>query len=88
MIIHITKLKVVGEYSLDLTFDNGVHKRVNLRHELYGPIFEPLRDPAYFAKVYLDPNSRTVTWPNSADFAPDFLYQLESEEVPSSSVVG
>ncbi len=82
MIIHVTKVKVVGEYSLDLTFDNGVRKRVNLRHELYGPIFEPLRDSAYFAKAYIDPDSRTVTWPNSADFAPDFLYQLESEEAP------
>ncbi len=88
MIIHVMGLKVVGEYSLDLTFDNGVRKRVNLRHELYGPIFEPLRDPAYFAKAYIDPNSRTVTWPNSADFAPDFLYQLESEEVPASPAAG
>ena len=88
MIIHVMGLKVVGEYSLDLTFDNGVRKRVNLRHELYGPIFEPLRDPAYFAKAYIDPSSRTVTWPNSADFAPDFLYQLESEEVPASPAAG
>jgi len=87
MIIHVTELRVVGKYSLDLAFDNGVRKRVNLRRELYGPIFEPLRDPAYFAKAYLDPNSRTVTWPNSADFAPDFLYQLESEEVPASPAV-
>lgn len=88
MIIHVTKVKVVGEYSLELMFDNGVRKRVNLRRELYGPIFEPLRDPAYFAKAYIDPDSRTVTWPNGADFAPDFLYQLESEEVSASPAVG
>ncbi len=79
MIIHVTEVKVVGPHSLELKFDNGIRKRVNLRRELYGPIFEPLRDPAYFAKVYVDPNSRTVTWANGADFAPDFLYQLESE---------
>jgi hypothetical protein len=79
MIIHVTEVKVVGLHSLELTFDNGVHKRVNLRRELYGPVFEPLRDPAYFAQAYLDPDSRTVTWPNKADFAPDFLYQLEPE---------
>ena len=84
MIIHITKVKVVGSHSLDLTFDNGVHKRVNLRQELYGPIFEPLRDPSYFAKAYVDLDSRTVAWPNGADFAPDFLYQLESEETPTT----
>ncbi len=84
MIIHVTKIQVVGPHSLDLTFDNGVHKRVNLRRELYGPIFEPLRDPAYFAKAYLDPDSHTVTWPNHADFAPDFLYHLEAEEMPAA----
>ena len=84
MIIHVTKVKVVGPHSLVLTFDNGVQKRLNLRQELYGPIFEPLRDPSYFAKAYVDPDSRTVTWPNGADFAPDFLYQLESEETPTA----
>jgi hypothetical protein len=83
MIIHVTEVQVVGPYSLELEFDNGVRKRVNLRRELYGPIFEPLRDSAYFAKAYLDPDSRTVTWPNGADFAPDFLYQLESEKIPA-----
>jgi len=82
MIIHVTKLKIVGAHSLVVTFDNGVHKRINLRRELYGPIFEPLRDPSYFAKAFVDADSRTVTWPNGADFAPDFLYQLESEELP------
>lgn len=82
MIIHVTKVNVIGPHSLELTFDNGVRKRVNLRGELYGPIFEPLRDPAYFAQAYLDPDSRTVTWPNSADFAPDYLFHLESEAIP------
>jgi hypothetical protein len=86
MIIHITNVKVVDSHSLQLTFDNGVQKRVNLRSELYGPIFEPLRDPSYFAKAYVDQDSRTVTWPNGADFAPDFLYRLESEETPATSV--
>ncbi len=85
MIIHIEKVNVVGSYSLALEFDNGVRKRVNLRRELYGPIFEPLRDPTYFAQAYLDPDSRTVTWPNGADFAPDFLYQLEAEETPATT---
>lgn len=86
MIIHVTKVKVVGSHSLVLTFDNGVEKRVNLRQELYGPIFEPLHDPTYFAKAHVDPDSRTVAWPNGADFAPDFLYQLEAEETPDTTV--
>jgi Protein of unknown function (DUF2442) len=86
MIIHVTEVKVVGSYSLELAFDNGIRKRVNLRRELYGQVFEPLRDPAYFAQAYLDPDSRTVTWPNGADLAPDFLFELEPEEAPTEPV--
>lgn len=79
MIIHVSDVIVRGPYSLDLLFDDGTRKCVNLRRELYGPIFEPLRDPAYFSLAFLDRDSRTVAWPNGADFAPDFLYALEPE---------
>jgi Protein of unknown function (DUF2442) len=37
-------------------------------------IFEPLRDPAYFAQVRVDPELGTVAWPNGADLDPDVLY--------------
>ena len=79
MIIHITEARVVGPHSLELVFDDGLRKRVNLRPELNGAMFEQLRDPVYFARVTVDPDSRTVAWPNGADFAPDFLYHYEPE---------
>ena len=85
MIVHVTEVKVVGPHALELAFDNGVRKRLELRRELYGPVFEPLRDPANFAQAYLDPDSRTVSWPTGADFAPDFLLCLESVEHPVES---
>jgi hypothetical protein len=47
-----------------------------------GPVFEPLHDPAYFAKASLDPVAGTVVWPNEADFAPEALYELEEEKEP------
>ena len=83
MIVHVIAVSVVGPHSLKLEFDDGARRRVNLRQMPYGPIFEPLRDPAYFALARLDPDSRTVSWPNGADFAPDFLYFLEAEASPS-----
>jgi hypothetical protein len=86
VIIHVTAARVVGPHSLELQFDDGLIKRINLRHELYGPIFEPLRDPAYFARVAVDTSLGTVTWPNGADFAPDFLYLYESEPQPANAV--
>jgi hypothetical protein len=78
MIIHITKVEVTGSHSLLLQFDDAEQttKEVDLRQELDGPIFEPLKDPAYFARVILDPELGTVVWPNGADFAPDFLCEL------------
>jgi hypothetical protein len=83
MIIHVTAATVVGSHSLELAFDDGLRKRVNLRRELNGAVFEPLRDPVYFAQVTVDPDSRTVAWPNGADFAPDFLYHYEAEPLPA-----
>jgi len=83
MIVHVTSVSVVGPHSLELTFDNGARKRVNLRRELYGPVFEPLRDPAQFAKAHLDQDSGTVAWHTGADFAPDYLLQMEEETIPA-----
>ena len=37
-------------------------------------VFEPLRDPVYFAQVHVDPEPGTVAGPNGADLDPDVLY--------------
>ena len=62
-------------------FNDGIRKRVNVWPLLDGPIFEPLHDPAYFARMTLDPVAGTVVWPNEADFAPEALHELETERV-------
>ena len=87
MILHILEAKVCGPHSLRLTFSNGTRKRVNLWSLLDGPIFEPLHDPTYFARVVIDPVAGTVVWPNEADFAPEALYELEAEEEPVSEPI-
>ena len=77
MILHIISVKVKGLQLLYLTFNNGVKKTVNVFPLLDGPIFEPLKDPGYFARCVIDPVEGTVVWPNNADFAPEALYDLE-----------
>jgi hypothetical protein len=79
-ILHILSAEVVGDYLLRLEFDDHTGKTVNCRPLLYGPVFEPLQDPAYFARVVVDPVCGTVVWPNGADLAPEALYELPHEE--------
>ena len=84
-IVRVTAVELVGPHSLALRFNDGASRRVDLLAELEGPIFEPLRDPAYFSRVVLDPVAGTVVWPNGADFAPEFLRGLPEEEIASPS---
>lgn len=63
-------------HTLWLRFADGLEGEVDLRGELEGEIFEPLRNDAYFEQVAFDPELRTVVWPNGADFAPEFLHSL------------
>lgn len=72
----VVQIEVSGPHSLTLTFQDGKHKQVNLLPLLEGPVFEPLRDPKFFARVMLDPVAGTVVWPNGADIAPETLYEL------------
>lgn len=77
MILRIDKVKVCGPFSLDLTFNDGTRKQVNVKPLLRGPIFQPLKKEEYFCKVRLDATCGTVCWPNGADFAPEALHALK-----------
>ena len=85
MILRIEKAKVCGPFLLDLTFNNGTRKRVNVKGLLHGPIFRPLKKEDYFKSMKLDSVCGTVCWPNGADFAPEALHSLESIEAKSAS---
>jgi hypothetical protein len=61
-------------YTLRLGFSDGSTREVDLEGELWGPMFEPLRDPEEFRKVAVDPELGTVIWPNGADLDPDVLH--------------
>jgi hypothetical protein len=62
---------------LDIGFADGTRGVVDCAPVIHGPgagVFASLRDPAAFAKVYVHPESRTVTWPADLDLDPDVLY--------------
>ena len=79
MFLHVTSVTYLGKYELRLTFDDGITKDVNLRDELYGEVFELLKDEGFFRQVKVNTDTNTIEWPNGADFAPEFLYEVGRE---------
>jgi hypothetical protein len=75
-ILHVTAARPVRDFVLWLRFSDGTEGEVDLEQELDGEVFEALRAPGVFAQVRLHPELRTLTWPNGADFAPEFLRAL------------
>ena len=85
MILHVVEASWAGGSRLRLAFNDGRRKLVDLRPLLEGPVFEPLRDEAFFSQVSLDPICGTVVWPNGADLAPEAMLALPPlEEVGST----
>jgi hypothetical protein len=74
----IRAVEHLGGHRLRLTFADGLIGDVDLTDRLagrVGPMFEPLRDVGYFARVVVDEELGTIVWPNGADLAPDALHE-------------
>ena len=58
----------------------GTEGELNLEEELWGEVFEPLRNRAQFMGFRVDAGLQTLTWPNGADLAPEFIYRSVSAQ--------
>lgn len=76
MILRIVALEVCGPTRLQVEFNDGSTRRVDLRPLLDGPVFAELHHPARFAQATLNPITGTVEWPNGADLAPEAIRAL------------
>ena len=74
MIPKVSEATYVKDLIIRIRFVDGVEGEINLKGELEGEIFEPLKDVEYFKKFTVHHELHTLTWPNGADFAPEFLY--------------
>lgn len=83
MIPQVVEVKPLPNYCLWLRFLDGTSGTVDLSQELWGPMFEPLTNPDVFHQVRVDPELETVVWPNGADLAPEYLYQM-AQQTPST----
>jgi hypothetical protein len=73
MLPRVIDARYVGEKTVWLRFADGAEGEVDLSAELHGEVFEPLQSAEYFRSFKLDPDLKTLVWPNGADFAPEFL---------------
>lgn len=80
-LVHPIAVEVIGDHRLRLRFEDGAEGEVDFAERPWRGVFAPLADPAYFARVRIDPTLRTIVWPNGADVAPETLHRwaLEGE---------
>lgn len=83
MTVRVTAVEVLQDYRVRLTFDDGTVTEADFADDLWGPLAEPLRDPESFARVAVDPQSRTIVWPNGYDPAPEVLHGDAPAAAPS-----
>jgi hypothetical protein len=78
MFIEVVKAEYIDNYKIRLLFNDGISKVVDLENELFGTVFEPLKDKSFFKDFKI--NFNTIEWKNGADFAPEYLYEIAKNE--------
>jgi hypothetical protein len=85
--IRVVDVDYIKDYTLSITFSDGVSKVVDLQPYLNGGVFEQLKDLSQFRQYGL--NHWTIEWACGVDLAPEFLYGLpykNDDEVVLSQV--
>jgi hypothetical protein len=76
----VSTVKPLSGSRIEVAFVDGRTVVVSLAGRLFGPMFLPLADDAFFRQATVD-EFGAVTWPNGADLAPDALHALATGEV-------
>jgi hypothetical protein len=71
---HVVEAEYISGYVIKLIFRDGTVGEIDLEPELWGEVFEPLRNLEFFRQFRIHPEFHTLVWPNEADFAPEFLH--------------
>ena len=74
----------VRDYRIRIEFSSGERGVVDLEDALWGPVFEPVRDPEVIQRFQISPVLHTVAWDNDADLAPEFLRDKMVEQMSSA----
>jgi len=72
------------DFTLDVTFDDGSVRRFDMKPYLDFPVFQKLKDIAYFRDLNIDFD--TVQWPDGQDISPETIY-MEGVRIGDQVVV-
>lgn len=67
---------IVQEYSLIVSFNNGVNKKVNLSKKLDEELYEDLKNKILFEQVQVDIGGYGISWNDDIDMSEYELWQL------------
>ena len=70
----VTRVEIVGLYTLRVAFEDGIQQVIDFRPVLEGDLYGLLQDKKLFDQVEIDPEVHTLVWPNGADFDPATLH--------------
>jgi len=84
MLLHVIEAKYLNEYKIWVSFNNGKSGIIDLKDDLTGEVFEPLKDIEQFKRISVHPLMETIVWENGADLAPEYL--LDLLEIPIKNV--
>jgi hypothetical protein len=72
---NLESAEYLGVYKLRLTFTDGKVGEIEIEGELWGEVFEPLKDLELFKQFRVDAELMTIVWPSGADLAQEYLYR-------------
>jgi len=73
-IYHVHAVEIVGPYTVRVQFTDDTEQIMYLKPVLAGELYSPLLDLQLFNQVMVDPEIKTLVWPNGADFDPATLH--------------
>ena len=83
-IVDVVEARILARHIVELLFEDGERRVIDLEPFLVGPMFEALaEDYDLFRAMLVDPEAGTITWPNGADISPRTLYAESKRVVPA-----
>lgn len=73
-IYQVRAVEIVEPYTLRVHFTDDTEQIIYLKPVLAGELYGPLLDLELFNQVAVDPEVKTLVWPNGADFDPETLH--------------